>query len=89
VYPFFLPGALTPVYLSLAARRNGRGHAPSPWASEPDFVLDMLTSGETRSWSGYDRVRLDALEAQFRQGRYAEIDWFLAFELWRRAHAIT
>jgi hypothetical protein len=52
-----------------------------------DFVMDLLSSQETKEYAPYDYSRIESIvNAYYRGNRGAanEVNWWLSFELWRR-----
>lgn len=87
-YPYGLPRVASSVYIKLTKRFGA--------TSEPEyrtlvlgrlkeFVLDRIGSSAVRNHHAYDHSRLlDLAESYYRDGsRGAELDWWLAFDLWR------
>jgi hypothetical protein len=90
-YPFGLP----PVAAWLAAKIKSKFMKsfsdPMPdrfLANIKEYVLDLAHSGEVHNWHGYDSARIPWIIEEYYRGnkQYRRtVDWWLAFELWRRS----
>ena len=89
-YPFQLPTA--PAYLWTKLKtRLGQGYTDTVrlrfLETLKPFALDAVHSQAVRTYPAYDHARLARLVEEFYQGRSdlaSEVDWWLAFEMWRR-----
>ncbi len=89
-YPFRLPTAPAYVWTKLKTRL-GHGFTDTTrlrfLETVKPFALDTVHSQATRAYAAYDHARLTRLVEGFYQGRSdlaSEVDWWLAFEMWRR-----
>ena len=89
-YPFQLPTAPAYVWTKLKTRL-GQGYTDTArlrfLETLKPFALDAVQSQAVRTYPAYDYARLTRLVEEFYQGRSdlaSEVDWWLAFERWRR-----
>ena len=89
-YPFRMSTAPAYVWAKLKTRL-GQGYTDTTrlrfLETVKPFALDAVHSQEVRTYPAYDHDRLTRLVEGFYQGQSdlaAEVDWWLAFEMWRR-----
>ncbi len=90
-HPFGLP-PLAAYLWSAAKRRLGRGYTDRTrlrfLETVQAFVLDAVHAQDVQTYPAYDAARLVRLVEDFYAGNEAlaaKVDWWLAFEMWRRA----
>lgn len=57
-----------------------------------EYINDLILSSELKHFALYDCKKINAIVEQYYTGKKSlqnQLDWFLTFELWRRAHRIT
>ncbi len=89
-YPYGLPRIASAVLVRLAKRFGNRKQPLDRMlvlAQLREFIMDRIRSSEVRNHEAYDRRALDQLaEGYYRNGSDgAQLDWWLAFDLWRSA----
>ena len=60
-------------------------------ATVKPYVLDAVHSQDVRTYPAYDHARLLRLVEDFYKGKTnlaTQVDWWLAFEMWRQALGI-
>ena len=89
-YPFRLPTVPAYVWTKLKTRL-GRSYTDTTrlrfLETVKPFALDTVHSQAVRDYPAYDHARLTRLVEDFYRGRLelaAPVDWWLAFEMWRR-----
>jgi hypothetical protein len=90
LYPFACPPALAPLY-SRVARRPTVTPPAGELHSLREYLFDRIGSSSFRGFVGYDRPRIrEMVERCFATGHgKADVDWFLAFDLWRTENRIA
>ncbi len=89
-FPYTLPTVPTWLWIKAKAKIGRQFVDPTPsdfLFSISEFVLDTVHSSKVRSYAPYDHRTIVTMVEQFYSGRselVREVDWWLAFEIWRQ-----
>lgn len=94
-YPYGMSNISASIYTKIKKRlliNNTSAPKNRFFDSLKEYINDLILSSELKHFALYDCKKINGIVEQYYAGKKSlqnQLDWFLTFELWRRAHRIT